>query len=119
MSESIEILSDTTPTAAEAREAPQRWEIPALDVQARGDDLRVVIDVPGARIADVSLHVDGRALTLEAPRHDRPTLGWRRRVVLPESVDAERIAAALAHGVLTLSLPARARPMARRIPVAA
>lgn len=123
MSDTVETLP-ATPTApmdelaSASAERPARWLVPSMDVQSRGDDLRLQFDVPGARIETLDVRVEGRALMVEAPRADRPALGWRRRVALPERVDADGISAHVAHGVLTLTLPARPRHAVRRIPIA-
>ncbi len=96
---------------------PVRHVVPALDVLSREGAWTLLVDLPGVRPDDLSVEVERGVLTVQAPRHDRPGLGWKRRVRLPDGIDPEAVRAALRHGVLTVDLPARAEVAARSIPV--
>lgn len=107
--------TDLTPTevptpeagAPAPSDAVRHWRVPALDVAEKDGDLRVLVDLPGVAPEGLALEVvDGR-LTLEARRLDAADHGYRRTLALPRTVDTDRIDAALAHGVLTLTLPLR------------
>lgn len=107
--------STPQPTEAATTE-PSRWVVPALDVLTRDSDLRLRVDLPGVTSDRLGLEVTKGVLTLTATRADR-ALGYRRQLRLPDTVDVEGIQARLAHGVLTLDLPAKATARPRTIEV--
>jgi HSP20 family protein len=87
-------------------------------------------EMPGLDAADVEVTVDDGVLSVSlrhaassAPegftwRHrERQGAGVSRRWRLPALVDADAIEASLVDGVFSLTLPKRAAPTARRIPV--
>lgn len=102
--------TDTTPTV-------EQWVVPRIDVLEHEGDLKVLVDVPGATAEGLTLEVREGILQLDAVRADRPTRGYRRRLTLPDTVDTQAIAAHLAHGVLSLDLPAAEAAKPRRIQV--
>ena len=72
------------------------------DVFDEGAFVRAVLDVPGVVNGDIRFHVDGRALTVEARRHDG------RRVIrlpLPADVVADGATSSYRNGVFEILLP--------------
>lgn len=86
-------------------------------------------DLPGVSRENLKVTVENGVLTLEArrevPKQERGTVRYserrpwelRRSVQLPDSVDTERIDAALTDGVLTLRLPKKAEAQPRSIAI--
>lgn len=101
------------------RKRPLRYVVPPMNVLTRDGAWRLDLEVPGVRKEDLHLDVEGPHLTLHAPRRDRPSLGWKRQLRLPEGVDVHNIQARLRHGVLSVELPARAEQPSTRIPILA
>lgn len=110
---SNEITKD--PAVTPTTEATPRWSRPPVDVFEAADRFVFVLDVPGANPGNVELHAEGRQLTLEAPLGDGR--GWRRSFELGDTVDVDAAEAKVERGVLTLTLPKREAPSARRIEV--
>jgi len=52
-------------------------------------------------------------------RVERGAGQFHRRFILPDTVDAEKVAASNRHGVLEISIPKQAKALPRRIKVAA
>ncbi|MCA1711219.1 MAG: Hsp20/alpha crystallin family protein [Actinobacteria bacterium] len=100
-----------------------------VDVTRRGDELVVRFDVPGVRGDAISLSLENHVLTVTATRHaeygedERVLVQERfdgtmtRRIRVPEWVDAERVAAEHADGVLTVVLPVAEQAKPRRIEI--
>ncbi|MCU1672777.1 MAG: heat-shock protein Hsp20 [Frankiales bacterium] len=100
-----------------------------VDVTRRGDELVVRFDVPGVRGDAISLSLENHVLSVTATRHadygeDEKVLvqerfdgTMTRRIRVPEWVDAERVAAEHADGVLTVVLPVAEQAKPRRIEI--
>lgn len=96
-------------------QAPTR--IPAVDVYENPDGYVLEADMPGVGRESLSIHIDEDELTIDGERHDGeatkgrgyamevPPMSFHRKFTLPEGVDADRVAAELTAGVLTLRLP--------------
>ncbi|HLI28443.1 MAG TPA: Hsp20/alpha crystallin family protein [Chloroflexota bacterium] len=104
-------------------------EVP-LDLGESDEAFEVRVALPGVRPEDVRLTVEHQALTIEGEWAREQTRGdqrWHlreraqgrfaRTLRLPAPVDAERVTAQLAHGVLTVHLPKAPAAQPRRIPV--
>ena len=100
------------------------------DVDVRADEEKVVFcfDVPGFKEEDLDVTVENHVLTVQGQRKfqsndkERVMLGRRygsfaRSFKLPESADDEHLTAALADGVLTITIPRHARARARKITI--
>ena len=85
-------------------------------------------DVPGLREEDLEITLENHILTLRGQRsydgeaRDKVWLGraygsFRRSFTLPDVIDAERMTAALASGVLTVRVPKLAKTKPRRIQI--
>jgi HSP20 family protein len=81
-----------------------------LDVHRDGDTCYIDIDLPGGDPASIDVAVDQKVVTVRAERKqvdadDAQSAGAESKVVLPESVDMDRLEAKHDNGVLTLSIP--------------
>ena len=100
-----------------------------VDVIRRGEELIVRFDVPGVRSDDIGLSLENHVLTVTATRHaeygenekvlvqERFDGTMTRRLRVPEWVDAERVDAQYADGVLTVVLPVAEQAKPRRIEI--
>ena len=105
--------------------------LPPVDIVENGSGITVLADLPGVDPKDLSIDVDGRTLTLDAP----VTLGeanalvsmhaevrsnrYRRSFELSGELDTTAIAAQMKDGVLTLRIPKAEHAKPRRIEVRA
>jgi HSP20 family molecular chaperone IbpA len=102
--------------------------MPAIDIAEDGNDLVVMIDLPGFAKKDISLRITGNILSISAKREQEESLGttyYRHRplkidkkVVLPISVkEEEKVVgkASYENGVVTLRIPI---PKSTNIPIA-
>ncbi|MEN6451942.1 MAG: Hsp20/alpha crystallin family protein [Thermoguttaceae bacterium] len=104
---------------------------PNVDILERGDELLVVADVPGAKSDSIDIHFEDGMLEIRAEvpeRHeDRGDFLLReygvgdyyRTFQVSEAIDAGKISANYADGVLTLHLPKAEALKPRKIAVAA
>ena len=98
---------------------------PRADIYEGKSEFVLVLDTPGVLTDDVHVQLDRSELQVEAVRwlapavdgQQRPARSYRRTFVLPDTVDAEHITAALDKGVLTLTLPKRSDAAVRTIRV--
>lgn len=115
---------------SEARGTERRRAVtPAVDVYESREDFLLVADLPGVRQEDLSVRLDQGELRFEGVRkaraHGALLAGsdeeqvFRRVFTLPGGIDADRIEAKLAAGVLQLRLPKAAAFKPRQITVTA
>jgi HSP20 family protein len=91
---------------------------PRVEIMQHGDNLTVCADLPGISQDKISVSIENGALVIEgeraAPSQDqqadvwsseRPYGRFRRVIVLPESVDPEKVEARYQDGVLEVSIP--------------
>lgn len=113
--------------------APFTWAgaraFPALNAWEDGQNLYVEAELPGVRMENIELTATGNELTLAGRRdpgqaegitphrRERGVGEFSRTVRLPVSIDTDRVAATLADGVLTLSLPKPVEAKPRKIEV--
>ena len=102
-----------------------------VNVWDAGENVVLVAEVPGLTEKDVQISFDKSTLTISgeraaAPpegyttvRRERPGLRFSRSVRFGVPVDVDHITAVVKNGLLTVSLPKKARPAARTIPVTA
>ncbi len=110
-------------------DAQCQFASPPVDVLENKDEILVLVDVPGVKKDNLTIHVDKDQLTIEAERTTAPQQGsalateyrplpLRRRFAITQgSVDVDRITAELQNGVLRLTLPKPARMKPRVIKV--
>ncbi len=103
------------------REFPWALDVPQGGPRANlydaGDSLEMKIEVPGLAKEDLSIKIQGNYLEIsgtrksDAPegysshRVERGTASFSRSFTLPSDVDANKVDARLANGLLTLTLP--------------
>lgn len=101
---------------------------PNVDVFENENELLVVADLPGVSQDRMSIHFDKGRLTIEGRREapkwsprfaEIENADYRRTFLVPQGIDAEKIAAELSQGVLTVHLPKHASVKPRRIEVKA
>ena len=103
---------------------------PALNIFEDADKMVITAEMPGGKPEDLDISLEGDTLTLQGKREGRSEeglLSWHRREIetgsfsralsLPVQVDADRISAKLANGVLTLTLMKSAAAKPRQIQV--
>src|SRR5919199_5322194 len=101
--------------------------MPAIDLVEDGNDLIVIIDLPGFAKKDISLRIVGNILSINAKREPEESLGtiyYRhtptridKKVVLPISIDDDKKVVGTAKysdGVVTLRIPI---PKSTNIPI--
>jgi HSP20 family protein len=86
---------------------------PALDVFENDGEFLLVADLPGVSQGGAEVTLDRDRLVLSATGVRR----FRRELVVPPSVDAEKVSASMKAGVLTVHLPKRAPYQPRQIQV--
>lgn len=108
---------------------PRRRHDVALNAWRTDDAFVVEAEIPGFRIDDVELFVEGDTLTLRAERDasvpenakslrtERALRRFERKLRLPAELDADRVDATLTDGVLRVTLPLAEHAKPRRIKV--
>lgn len=118
-----------TPMATE-RLQPGPTFAPPVDIVETKDAYVLKADMPGVEAKDVQIDFDKGVLTIRAHQAACGTGGeclfrefepgaYERSFTVSEQVDAEKIAAQCAHGVLTLTLPKAEAVKPRTIKVTA
>jgi HSP20 family molecular chaperone IbpA len=101
---------------------------PSLDLLESDKEYRVVVDAPGAAVANAHLtwnEVDTLLIHVSRASTDSgsPLLceygesGWYREIVLPADANGAKATAEVRHGVLTIRVPKRPTLSGRPIPV--
>lgn len=117
----------TQDSPSSARTAPAL--LPPVDIFEDGSGITLLADLPGVGREDLSIGVDGRELTIEAPLRlgeanalvsvytEVRANHFRRSFELSSDLDTARIDAGLKDGVLTLRIPKLEQAKPRRIDV--
>ncbi len=112
-----ENLTQAQTPVAKADKAQDFYFTPRTDVYETGDALVLVADVPGAAEQGIEVTFEGEQLTIEAKvegaTHEGFQVGlreydvasYRRSFTVHTPIDRDSITAALADGVLRVSLP--------------
>ena len=94
--------------------------MPAMEIVEKNDALIVTAELPGLSAKDVDINVEDDVLTISGEKLEEKKEGeegtqyylWERRYgsfrrsfTLPNAVDAEKISASFANGVLTITMP--------------
>ncbi len=100
-----------------------------VDAYRRGDEFKVLLDVPGADPGSIELTVEKDVLTVRATRTWAPVEGdqiqmteraqgdFSRHLFLGESLDREHITAAYDNGVLTVTIPVAEEAKPRKVEI--
>ena len=107
------------------------WD-PAVDVFENGDDVVIRAELPGIKTEDIDVRVENGNLVLHGERkrdievkdakvykRERSHGTFTRSFVLPTSVEASKIHASLADGVLEIVLPKAEVAKARKVEIEA
>lgn len=108
-----------------------RRPFPALNLWEKGDTLYAEAEAPGLEMDDLEVFVQDNELTVKGERKDaegeevtyhhreRGIGKFVRMVRLPVEIDAEKVAATLRNGVLTITLPKVQAVLPKKIAVEA
>ena len=112
-----------------SRAAPAQW-VPRVDIKEEADRFVIYADIPGVDPQDIELQMDKGVLSVKGERKsenaseterfsriERRHGGFHRRFALPDSADADGIAATGKNGVLEISIPKKPETTPRRIQV--
>jgi len=100
-----------------------------MDVIRGKDEVQIRFDLPGVDAESIDVTVDRGVLTVSAKRteetaedeklitRERVTGSFTRRLSLGDTLDADKIEAAFAEGVLTVRLPLAATAQPRKIEI--
>lgn len=93
--------------------------IPSTDVVAREDGWQIGVALPGVAPENVEVNVTGQTVHIRAIERegDAITTRYEQMVMVPDTVDAEKIAATFRHGLLELTLPVKEAVKPRRIEI--
>jgi HSP20 family protein len=106
--------------------------VPAVDVIEEKDRFVLRADIPGVEPDDIEINMDNGVLSLAGSRtQEKPDEGaglrrierlsgrFYRRFTLPDTADAENVAAKYVNGILEVTVPKQAQVLPRRIAVEA
>jgi len=124
-------MNDTTSVTKQAANAPAEAALmPPVDVIEDANGITLYADLPGVPKEKLNLHVEADTLTIEGElglampdgmeaTHVEVALPRYRRVfTLSKELDAGKVAAEFAHGVLKLRIPKAEHAQPRKIQVA-
>lgn len=116
--------TNDAPTREERPSAAERFEnrptvAPLVDVYEGKDEILVIADVPGTEPEGVNLRLERNELAVHVRRSGKGRPDFVRSFLVPRSVDATKIDAALKNGVLTIRLPKSEASRPRQIAVRA
>lgn len=106
-----------------------QW-VPRVDIKEEGERFVIFADIPGVDPKDIEIHMDKGILTIKGERRveqrsegerfsrvERAHGVFHRRFALPDSANADGIAASGRNGVLEIVIPKRPEQTPRRIQV--
>jgi len=109
--------------------ATSDW-IPAVDIKETKDAFELHVDVPGVDPKDIDVHMENGILTIKGEREsekkeekegyqrvERQYGSFYRRFSLPDTADAEKIAAKCKNGVLDVTILEKEAEQPRKISV--
>jgi HSP20 family protein len=104
--------------------------VPATDIFEDAEGIKIAIELPGMTPENVKLTLEDHNLTIKGEkkqvaeekttkvhRYERSYGAFQRSFTLPDTVDAERVAAGFENGVLTVTLPKADKAKPREISV--
>ncbi len=105
---------------AESGLMPWRSSMPSVDIEDKGKDFVLTVDLPGFRKEEVNVEVTHDYVNIQACkqtakesedkkknyiRKERASEAYYRRVTLPQEVNSDQARASLNDGVLQITLP--------------
>ena len=134
LSQAMSEPTDNVPTSTAPRARVQLW-VPPVDIYETESAFVIEADLPGVHSENVDIQFDHHTLTISGTRGatlpvkdktqlrvfsaERVTGSFSRSVRLPEHVDAEKIDARFANGVLTVQVPKSSGALPRKITIRA
>lgn len=97
-------------------ERPEASFAPPIDVYENDTELLLVADVPGVAQNEAEVTFEHDRLVIEAKGKAR---AYKRELIVPRTIDGEKVSATIKAGVLTVHLPKRAQYQPRQIQVRA
>jgi len=104
--------------------------LPAVDIVENGDQIRLVVELPGVKPEDVKIGLENNVLSIRGDkrqdkeekeerwhRYERTYGAFERSFTLPSTVDPDRIEATADNGVLTITMVKADRARPKEIPV--
>ncbi len=128
-----QVLAHTgsTQTYGDSAVATSAW-VPAVDFKEEVNQFIIEADIPGVEPKDIEISMEGGVLSLKGERRlesredgkdyhrvERSRGVFYRRFSLPDTADAEKIAASGKNGVLQIRLPKKEVAKPRKITVQA
>ena len=125
-------LEDFLGTPSEGNRLANLMRAPAADVVETENEIRVLVEMPGIRPADLNVDIENNLLTIRGEKHEerqegderstwhlseRRYGGFSRSFVLPRDVNSEDIKAGFENGILTVIIPKAERAKRRRIEI--
>jgi HSP20 family protein len=125
------LFEDFEPAFGLMRSTGEKAWAPAVDIYEDEKEIVIKADLPEVKEEDIDVHVEDGQMTIKGERKfeheekrdnyhrvERRYGSFQRTFALPETVDADHIAAKYDKGVLKVTLPKTAKPKnARTIPV--
>lgn len=128
----LSLFEDTLSRFFDAPATARPWT-PAVDIVENEDELVLTADVPGVKMEDIEIKIEAGTLSLGGKREfeketkqggyhrmERSYGSFQRAFALPDTVDAEKVAASFDNGVLRVTLPKKdiAKPHTIKVAVA-
>jgi HSP20 family protein len=105
---------------------------PAFEIKETKDSYQFKADVPGLQEKDLDVTITGNRLTVAGKReeeqenksdryyaYERNYGSFSRSFTLPDGVEADKLAASLEHGVLSIVVPKKPEVQPKKVPVKA
>src|SRR5690348_10528671 len=116
MPQEIAVQQKKEVATKDERTAPARYFVPSTDIYETDDALSLILEVPGVDKKDLTVELEAGTLRIEAridfsqyeglePLYSEYNVGhYLRSFALSEKIDQNGISAALADGLLTVTL---------------
>lgn len=89
-----------------------------VDLYEDKDNTYVRAELPGVKREDIAVEMIEDYLTINATRKDgEQSFSYSRSIAIPEGVQADKVAASLENGVLTVTLPKQEQAKPRKIAI--
>lgn len=109
---------------------PMAWR-PAVNLKEEDNEYVLSAELPGMELADIEVDVDRDTLTLKGEKkheheetregrwhlYERAYGSFERSFTLPRAVEAEKVKAEFADGILQVHLPKRKEAMGRKVEI--
>lgn len=90
-----------------------------LGIEETTEGVSIHVDVPGVRLEDISIEMEGRTLVVTAERKGRMANSIKRSFSLPPTIDPTSISATCKDGVLAIDARRKEEALPRKIEVRA